>query len=417
MGTLAALRSLDRRAKTSFIAAFLGWTLDAFDFFIVTFVVTKIASDFHRSIPEIVLAITLTLAARPFGAILFGALGDTFGRRVPLMIDIALFSLLELATAFSPNYTVFLILRVLFGVAMGGEWGLGAALAMESLPTKTRGILSGLLQEGYMVGYLLAAVANFVVFTWTPWGWRALFIIGVLPAILLFFIRRHVEESPTWAATSKHSDIANRRGIATVRSLPLMLYAVLFMTAFNFMSHGTQDLYATFLQKQHGFSPSVVSFLAIVAAIGAILGGIAFGALSQRVGRRIGIIIAALLGVAAIPLWAFAGGIPALAAGAFAMQFAVQGAWGIVPAHLNEISPPLLRGYFPGTVYQLGNLLSAGAAQIEATIAATSFALPGGGADYARALAAIAIVVLAAVVVLAAIGFAVTPERRDEALE
>jgi len=417
VSALAAIRSLDKRAKTSFVAAFLGWTLDAFDFFIVTFVVTKIATDFHRSIPDIVLAITLTLAARPFGAVLFGALADALGRRLPLMIDIALFSVLEFATAFSPNYTVFLILRVLFGVAMGGEWGLGAALAMESLPTKTRGILSGVLQEGYMVGYLLAAIANFVVFTWTPWGWRALFIIGVLPAILLFFIRRHVEESPTWVAAAQRSDIAARREFATVKHLPLMLYAVLFMTAFNFMSHGTQDLYATFLQKQHGFSPGMVSFLAIVAAIGAILGGIVFGALSQHVGRRFGIIIAAVAGIAAIPLWAFAGSIPALAIGAFAMQFAVQGAWGIVPAHLNEISPPLLRGFFPGTVYQIGNLLSAGAAQIEATIAATSFALPSGGADYARALAAIAVVVLAAVALLAAIGFIVTPERRNEALE
>ena len=417
MSTLAAIRSLDRRAKTSFIAAFLGWTLDAFDFFIVTFVVAKIASDFHRSIPDIALAITLTLAARPFGAMLFGALGDALGRRLPLMIDIALFSVLEFATAFSPNYTVFLILRVLFGVAMGGEWGLGAALSMESLPAKTRGILSGLLQEGYMVGYLLAAVANFIVFTWTPWGWRALFIIGVLPAILLFFIRRHVEESPSWKPSAQRRDAGARPGLATLRALPLLLYAILFMTAFNFMSHGTQDLYATFLQKQHGFSPGVVSFLAIVAAVGAIVGGIAFGALSQRVGRRVGIIVAAVLGIAAIPLWAFSGSVAALAVGAFAMQFAVQGAWGIIPAHLNEISPPLSRGFFPGTVYQIGNLLSAGAAQIEATIAATSFALPGGGADYARALAAIAVVVLAAVALLAATGFIVTPEHRDRVLE
>ncbi len=417
MSTLAAIRSLDRRAKTSFIAAFLGWTLDAFDFFIVTFIVAKIAVDFHRSIPDIVLAITLTLAARPFGAVLFGAIGDAVGRRLPLMIDIALFSVLEFATAFSPNYTIFLILRVLFGVAMGGEWGLGAALAMESLPTKTRGILSGLLQEGYMVGYLLAAVANFVVFTYTPWGWRALFIIGVLPALLLFFIRRHVEESPGWKTAADRRADRKQPAVALLRTLPLMLYAALFMTAFNFMSHGTQDLYATFLQKQHGFSPTVVSFLAIVAAIGAIVGGIAFGALSQRMGRRFGIIVAALLGIAVIPLWAFSGSIAALAAGAFAMQFAVQGAWGIVPAHLNEISPPHLRGSFPGTVYQIGNLLSAGAAQIEATIAATSFALPGGGADYAKALAAIAIVVLAAVALFAGIGFFVTPEHRNEVLE
>ncbi len=417
MSTLAAIRSLDRRAKTSFIAAFLGWTLDAFDFFIVTFIITKIAVDFHRSIPDIVLAITLTLAARPFGAILFGAIGDAVGRRLPLMIDIALFSLLEFATAFSPNYTIFLLLRVLFGVAMGGEWGLGAALTMESLPTKTRGILSGLLQEGYMVGYLLAAVANFVVFTYTPWGWRALFIIGVLPALLLFFIRRHVEESPGWKAAAHRPANRMTPDAAFIRALPLMLYAVLFMTAFNFMSHGTQDLYATFLQKQHGFSPEIVSFLAIVAAIGAIVGGIAFGALSQRMGRRFAMIVAVIFGIAVIPLWAFSGSVAALAAGAFAMQFAVQGAWGVVPAHLNEISPPHMRGSFPGTVYQIGNLLSAGAAQIEATIAATSFALPGGGADYAHALAAIAVVVLAAVGLLAGIGFFVTPERRDEILE
>jgi len=414
-----AFASLAPEQRSAFLAAFLGWTLDAFDFFLVTFVVVRIAHDFARAIPEVTGAITLTLMFRPLGALIFGWLGDRYGRRVPLMIDVVLYSLLELLTAFAPTFAVFLVLRSLYGIAMGGEWGLGAALAMESLPPHRRGLFSGILQEGYMVGYLLAALANLAVFTLTPWGWRALFALGALPALLVFYIRAHVRESPVWQARARRGTGAEIRVVARafVAHWPLTLYAILFMAAFNYMSHGTQDLYPTFLEKQRGLGPAFVSLLASLSAVGAIAGGIVFGALSQRYGRRAMIALCAVLGATLVPLWVFSNGIALLALGGFAMQFMVQGAWGIIPAHLNELSPNAIRATFPGFTYQLGNLLSANAAQLEATFAATRFALPGGGADYARALATIALVVFAAVFVLALAGYAIAPERRESLLE
>ncbi|MHB8177250.1 MAG: MFS transporter [Vulcanimicrobiaceae bacterium] len=409
----AAYASLDRSARAAFLASFMGWTLDAFDFFLVTFVAVHIAGDFRTSIVAVGGAITLTLMFRPLGALIFGWIGDRYGRRTPLMVDILLFSALELLTAFSPNLLVFIVLRALYGIAMGGEWGLGAALAMESLPPQRRGLFSGILQEGYMVGYLLAALAYFLVFTFTPWGWRGLFVIGALPALLVFYIRSHVTESPVWQ--TRRQERADPMTVlrAGVKHLPLVLYAILFMAAFNFMSHGTQDLYATFLQKQHGYSAGATASLSIIAAIGAILGGIVFGGLSQRFGRRSAILVCASLAIVVIPLWMFGSNIALLAVGAFLMQFFVQGAWGVVPAHLNEISPPDARGTFPGFTYQIGNLISAGAFQIEAAFATTHFALPNGGANYAAAMAIIALVVLTAVIVLTAIGYLVTDERRD----
>jgi MFS transporter, SHS family, lactate transporter len=410
------LAELNPAARKTFVASFLGWTLDAFDFFLLTFVVTRIAADFNRAIPEVAFAITVTLMCRPLGAIIFGWFADRFGRRTPLMVDIALFSLFELATAFSPNFTVFLVLRALYGVAMGGEWGLGAAMAMEVLPPKRRGFFGGILQSGYMTGYLLAALAFFAVFHFAPQlGWRALFVIGTLPALLIFFIRAHVPESPAFEAQRARRPAGSPHALlVALRShWPLFLYAILFMSSLNFLSHGTQDLYATSLQKQRGFDTGTTTTLAVIAAFGAIAGGMTFGALSQRLGRRACILAIAVLGAAAIPLWAFSPTIALLAAGAFAMQFMVQGAWGIIPAHLNEISPPDIRGTFPGFTYQIGNLISAGAAQMEAAFATSRFPLPGAGADYAKAMAIITAVCFAAVFLFTALGFAVKPEKRD----
>ncbi len=395
----------------AFIASFLGWTLDAFDFFLLAFVVPHVAADFHRAIPQVVFAITLTLACRPLGALLFGRLADRFGRRTPLMIDIACYSLIELATAFSPNFTVFLVLRALYGVAMGGEWGLGAALAMESLPSNRRGLFSGLLQEGYAVGYLLAAVVFGVFFN--AIGWRGMFAVGVLPALLILYIRKNVPESPVWLAsqrTPRQEPVQRWQTMA--RYAPLFIYTVLLMTALNFMSHGTQDLYPTFLEQQRRLATGTVAWITIVANVGAIAGGIAFGTLSQRIGRRAGMLIAAALGVVSIPLWVHAPSVALLGLGGFLLQFMVQGAWGIVPAHLNEISPMGSRGLFPGFTYQIGNLLSAPAAQIEATIAKTHFASANGAPNYASALSVIALVMLLAVLFFAALGYLVVPERR-----
>src|SRR6266567_3210504 len=245
---------LDRDQRNTFVACFLGWALDALDFFLLTFVLVPISQDFGRSIPEVTFAITLTLMARPLGAFIFGLLGDKFGRRIPLMMDIIFYSVMELLTAFAPNFTVFLILRALFGIGMGGEWGLGASLAMESLPTQTRGLFSGILQQGYAVGYLLAALVYWLVFP--HFGWRGLFIAGALPAFLVIYIRARVQESPVWQRDRVRGRRPRMKMSIFIRQHgALFIYAALLMTAFNYMSHGTQDLYATYLQKQRGFDP------------------------------------------------------------------------------------------------------------------------------------------------------------------
>ena len=393
-------------ARKTFIASFLGWSLDAFDFFLLTFVIRRIATSFGQAIPQVALAITLTLACRPIGALLFGWLADRYGRRTPLMIDIALYSLFELLTAFSPNFTVFLVLRALFGIAMGGEWGLGAAMVMEVLPPQRRGFFSGLLQQGYMWGYLLAALAYFLVFHFTNWDWRGLFVIGALPAGLILFIRSSVPESPVWLEErARRVTVRKTFLLQSLRAYwPLFIYCVAFMAALNAMSHGTQDLYATFLQKQHGFSTGQTSTLAIVAAVGAIAGGLTFGTLSQRFGRRPVVMFCAVLAACMIPLWAFSPTIALLAAGAFGMQFAVQGAWGVIPAHLNELSPPEVRATFTGFTYQLGNLVAAGTAQLEASLAQHT--------SYGEAMSLVLIVVLGAVFALSALGYLVRPENR-----
>jgi SHS family lactate transporter-like MFS transporter len=410
---LRLFSGLTRDQRHTFFASFLGWTLDAFDFFIVIVTVPHIAADFHAAVKEVAIAVTITLMLRPLGALIFGWFADRYGRRVPLMVDIAAYSILELATAFSPNLTVFIVLRALYGIAMGGEWGLGAALAMESLPADKRGIFSGILQEGYSVGYLLAAVVFGIFFVHI--GWRGMFVIGVLPALLIFYIRSSVPESPAWLAGSAQAIAAGPHPLlrALKSRWPLFLYAILFMAAFNYMSHGTQDLYPTFLTLQHHFDPGLVSALTAIMNVGAIVGGIFFGWLSQRWGRRNMIVVCALLGIVFIPIWAFSTTALLLGAGGFLMQIAVQGAWGIIPAHLNEISPEEVRGTFPGFTYQIGNLISANALQLEAVFAADNFPLKSGHPDYAKAMAVVALVVFVAILILTGIGYFVTPERRS----
>lgn len=398
--------------RNTFIAAFLGWTLDAFDFFLVIVVVPHLAHDFGKSVVEVGLAITLTLAMRPLGALIFGWFADRYGRRIPLMIDVGFFALIEALTAFSPNFAVFLVLRITFGVAMGGEWGLGSALAMESLPADKRGFFSGLLQEGYAVGNLLAGLTLALLYTHI--GWRGMFLVGALPALLALFIRARVPESPVWKANAHHR-LALKGDVLLAslrRSWPLFLYGMTFMATFNFMSHGTQDVYATFLTSQRGFDPTFTGTINAIAALGAIGGGLFFGWLSQKLGRRWTIVICALLGLALVPAWAFSHTAATLALGGFAMQFAVQGAWGIIPAHLNEISPPEARGTFPGFTYQLGNLIASATLQIEAALAIGVFALPNGHANYATAMAVFSSIVFIAVIVMTLLGNAVVPENR-----
>jgi SHS family lactate transporter-like MFS transporter len=397
MNFFGHFRGLTSTQRNTFVACFLGWSLDAFDFFILVFCVSAIAAEFHTKVSAIAEAIFLTLAMRPIGAFLFGFLADRFGRRPALMIDIICFSIFELGSAFAPSLRSFLIMRAFFGIAMGGEWGVGAALAFETLPAKGRGFFSGLLQEGYVVGYLLAAVVYGTLFRFL--GWRGMFVVGALPAFLVIYIRTKVDESPAWlqGRVTKKQDTRVGKGILAY--LGSFLFLILLMFAFNSFSHGTQDLYPTFLQKNHGFSPGTVGTIAIIYNIGALLGGITFGSWSERLGRRRAIIIAALLAIPVIPLWAYSHTAPMLALGGFLMQFMVQGAWGVIPAHLNELSPPAVRATFPGLAYQLGNLFASRNSVIQAKLVEQHF-----GGNYAPVLAWTVVLVATLVVVISLSG-------------
>lgn len=350
---------------SALVASFLGWTLDAFDFFVLIFVLPSVAAEFGKDIPAIAFTITVTLAFRPVGALLFGLMADRYGRRLPLMIDLVFYSVVEVLSGLAPNYVTFLVLRALFGIGMGGEWGVGASLAMEKVPPRWRGVLSGLLQEGYAVGYLLAACCYFFVFP--RWGWRPMFFIGGLPALLALFVRFRVRESAVWEKT-RHASWSHL-GRAIVKQWRLFLYLTILMMMMNFISHGTQDMYPTFLKLERGFSAREVAMIAVVYNIGAILGGLACGLFSDRFGRRRGMVLALLLAIFAIPLWAYAPNTPLLVLGSFLMQFMVQGAWGVVPAHITELSPDSVRGFLPGFAYQCGVLLAGSVAYIEAVFA------------------------------------------------
>jgi SHS family lactate transporter-like MFS transporter len=351
-------------SRNAVIAGFLGWTLDAFDFFILTYVLSQVATEFHKTVADMTLTLTASLMMRPIGAFIFGLLADRYGRRIPLMLDVLFYSVVEVLSGFAHSYHIFLILRLLYGIGMGGEWGVGASLAMESVPVKWRGILSGVLQEGYALGNLLAAVAFWTIFP--HWGWRPMFFIGGLPALLTLFIRAKVKESDAWKAhaVAKKSWREYFREVGA--NWKRFAYLVVLITIMNFMSHGTQDLYPTLLQKQHHFSTRATAVISVISMLGAIIGGIVVGFLSDRFGRRRAMTVAALLALLLVPLWAFAPGMGLIATGAFLMQFMVQGAWGVVPVHLNELSPGALRGFFPGLAYQFGVLFASGASNFEA---------------------------------------------------
>jgi SHS family lactate transporter-like MFS transporter len=358
-------QAYDRANQRNALAAgFLGWTLDAFDFFVLTFVLLPVSRDFHVSLVEMAATITASLAMRPVGAFFFGLLADRFGRRWPLMLDIVFFSIVEILSGLAPNYKVFFVLRLLYGIGMGGEWGVGASLAMESVSAKWRGILSGLLQEGYALGNLLAAGTYFLVFP--HWGWRPLFFVGVVPALLSLFVFAKVKESEAWHAT--RTDWGSY-GRAIARHWKLFLYMVLLMTTMNCISHGTQDLFPTLLQKQRHFSAQTTAMITMISMVGAIAGGVLFGHYSDHRGRRRSMVTAVVCALLLIPAWVLSSTVLLILPAAFLMQFMVQGAWGVIPVHLNELSPGELRGFFPGFAYQIGVLVASSVPIIEGMLA------------------------------------------------
>jgi len=376
-------------------ASFASWTLDAFDFFILVFVLSDIAANFNTKISEVSLAIMLTLAVRPIGALLFGRLAEKFGRRPILMVNIITFTIFELLSAWSPTLEWFLIFRVIYGVAMGGVWGVASSLAMETIPDRSRGLMSGVFQAGYPCGYLLASVIFGLFYSLV--GWRGMFLIGALPILLLPFIYFKVPESPVWLAARERKESSALMPVLKSH-WKLCVYLVLLMACFNFFSHGTQDLYPTFLKVQHGLEPHVISIIAICYNIAAMLGGVFFGALSEKIGRKKAMMIAAFLALPVLPLWAFSSGSWAVGIGAFLMQFMVQGAWGVVPTYLTELVPANARAVLPGFVYQLGNLIASVNATLQSKIAEAH------GNNYGLAMAIVAGTVAVLICVMVAFG-------------
>ena len=388
--------------RNAFLAAFLGWTMDAFDYFLVVLVYAEIAKDFDVSLERMAFLTTATLIMRPVGALIFGVWADRVGRRLPLMVDVTFYSLVGFLCAFAPNFTWLLVLRLFYGVGMGGEWGLGAALAMEKIPAKRRGFFSGILQEGYATGYLLAALAYLLVHSVLGLSWRWLFALSIIPALITLLIRARVRESEVWQATrARVTRVGIRQVLLNGTILRRFGYLVLLMTAFNWMSHGTQDIYPTFLKTGIGLSPTTATWIAVIYNLGAIVGGTLFGSLSQRFGRRRMIVIAAVLGLPIVPIFAYSTAAGMLCVGSFLMQMMVQGAWGVIPAHLTELSPDEIRGFYPGVTYQLGNCLAAFNLPIQEALARSH--------GYPFALTVTIVPVLIAVAVLTALG----KENRD----
>jgi SHS family lactate transporter-like MFS transporter len=391
----AAERANQRNAV---LAGFLGWTLDAFDFFVLTFVIQDVATAFGKSRPDIALTVGLALATRPVGAIIFGLIADRYGRRLPLMLNVIFYAIISVLCGFAPNYMTFVILRLLFGIGMGGEWGVGASLALESASPRLRGLLSGLLQEGYALGNLLAALAYRTVYVSVhaahpDYAWRVMFFLGGAPALLSLFIRARVKESAAW---HEHRVDWTTYRKSIWKHWPRFLYLVLLMTMMTFMSHGTQDMYPTFLQQQRHYTPSDTASLTMITNIGAICGGLAFGWYSDRRGRRRAMITSALFAMLVVPLWVAAPNTALIAVGGFLIQFFVQGCWGVIPAHINELAPAQYRGFFPGLAYQLGAALTAGIPALEAVL--------GEHFSYGRAMAGVALTVMAGVAIVTFFG-------------
>ena len=379
--------------NSAFLVGFAGWTLDAFDFFLVVFCLTDIGREFQKSDVEVAFGITVTLILRPVGALVFGLLADRYGRRIPLMANLVLSAAVQLFTGLAPTFLSFLVLRALFGMVMGGQWGVGASLAMEKVPAEKRGMFSGILQEGYAVGYLLAAIAYFALFN--RWGWRPLFFLGSLPTLLAaIVVQFKVKESNVWREAKAGSWSSLGRTLAA--NWKLFIYLSFFMMAMNMASHGTQDMYPTLLKRQWLFSTHKVAAVTAFSMVGAIVGGIIFGSISDRIGRRRAIIFAWIGAIIIIPFWAFPSSVVALVAGAFIMQFMVQGAWGVIPAHLAELSPDPIRGFLPGFGYQCGVLLASSIGMLQAVLARH--------ASYSVAMASTQLIVFVLAITMTALG-------------
>jgi SHS family lactate transporter-like MFS transporter len=385
-------------------SSILGWVLDAFDFFVVVFLFDALAGNFHVEKKAIVWTISITLAMRPVGALLFGALADRYGRKKPLMACVVYFSAITILSGFAPNYLFFVVMRALYGIGMGGYWGIGASFAMENAPRERRGVLSGMMQGGYPFGYLLAAVGMLTIMPHL--GWRAMFVVGSLLAAVIVVLTYLSPESEAWKQ-HRMGSVANIFK-TLFQHMGSFSYLLLVMVVMSCLSHGTQDLYPDFLKSLPSIKNAMVFGMKplygipIIYNIGAITGAIFFGHFSERIGRRYAIMAALLLSLLAIPAWAFGGSVLMLVVGSYVMQTGVQGAFGVIPAHLNELSPDAVRSLFPGFVYQLGVLIASPAVSFEFLLRDHY------GYPWALTLFEVIVIVLLLII------FAVGPEQRGK---
>ncbi|WVR04696.1 hypothetical protein IAU60_001707 [Kwoniella sp. DSM 27419] len=376
---LTLIKMVSPFAWMMFFSGWLAWTVDGYDFFCVSLTVESLAKQFDVNTKHITTAITLTLLFRSLGAVIFGILSDRYGRKWPLVIVMLLIMCFELGSGFCQTYKQFLAVRSLFGVTMGGVWGAASQTALENVPVPARGLLSGMMQQGYAVGYLIAAVINLTIVQYSEPHWRTIYFFGAGFSFLAAVVRACLPESEQFIiarAEAKANGMSSKETTkAFTRELGAMfrtnwlrwIWAVCVMTFFNFFSHGSQDLYPTYLKTTKHLSSKLASKATIISNCGAIAGGTIAGYASQYLGRRFVVLMCCFWTAAFLPLWILPSSFGGLAAGGFFVQAGVQGAWGCVPILLAEVSPPAFRALFAGLSYQLGNMASSGAAQIEAT--------------------------------------------------
>ncbi|KAH3680311.1 hypothetical protein WICMUC_000378 [Wickerhamomyces mucosus] len=355
-----------------FMIGFLAWSFDAFDYFAVSINVSRLALEFNKSITDITWAMTLVLMLRSIGSILIGYFADRYGRKWSLIGNLLILTILQIGIGFVQNFKQFLAIRAIFGIVMGGMFGVASATSLESSPKISRSILSGIFQQGYAFGYLLV-IAFQRAFDQTSKTWRALFWFSSLPPSLIIIWRLLLPENEAFIEQKLHFKTQNasfgKDFIKIFKKYWLkMLYMIILMTGISFMSHGSQDLYPTLLTKQLNFSNDESTITNTIANLGAIIGGILFGHFSGLLGRRFAITICCIFGGCLIYPWAFSFKNVGINVSVFFLQFFVQGALGIIPIHLSELSPPEFKVFVSGTAYQLGNLAASASSTIESKI-------------------------------------------------
>ncbi|KAF3030800.1 hypothetical protein E8E15_011102 [Penicillium rubens] len=416
------MAQLSARDWVFFIVGLAAWTADAFDFHALSIQTVKLADYYGRSKTDISTAITLTLLLRSVGAAFFGLAGDKYGRKWPMVLNMIILGILQIATIYSKTFQQFLAVRSLFGLFMGGVYGNAISMALEHCPVNARGLMSGILQQGYSMGYVFAACANLGVGGGTD-TWKTVFWIAAGISIAVGLVRICFPESQSFIEAKKAGKRTMKAGEFWRETISMLgkewrmcVYCIILMTWFNYYSHTSQDSYTTFMLTEKELENDGASRASILMKTGACVGGTIIGYLSQFVGRRRAIIVSAVLSGVLIPAWILPEGERSLSATGFFMQFFIQGAWGVIPVHLAELSPPAFRSSFTGLTYQIGNMISSPSSQIINAVAESTFITSASGhrvEAYGPVMGVATAIIALGIMVTAAVG----PEKRGRRFE